>query len=601
MASSSFSQHSSPRFPIAALTVLLIAFALWVFGLNWLHMREDEHLVYVHTSGTLFETVQQQAWRDVQAPTWHSFFWAWRRLTGDSEFSGRYQGVLWSMLTLSAVYWLMLRWFRAPRFGLFSILILATSTYFFRYGFEIRPYPVVLLSAVLSMGMFARWVRLKTWRTALAYGLTLALMAYIHYFMAFLVVMQGVAFAVTRPIRRQWVQAIGAVGLALLIWLPWLPTMIGQVLKLREIDGGSFGIASTAYPTDWTNIQIWVTLATQGLPVLVAATLLLGVFIVRRWHYGLLLLWGLGVPTLAFTVNLFANVYEPRYIVYSSVGIALALGATLAAIPNRWLRAVTFITLLGLYLAFLQPNLPKRITHRPIYQGMSARYQPETAIYYVQANEKDLYERWLADQYMTPALVAGTVPTVEQALQARYIWYITGVFDEINGAAFQAIEPTHPVAEVLGKCDLEWCYVAQWMVGAPSQTPVTTFYNSQNQDRLDFYGVDVDAIEPSRILTRLWWGVEATPTQDYSFSLRLIAPAGYIAAQFDSPLKTATQVLPTSQFLTDRRLVDHRTLSFAALDAGEYRLELVVYHPIDGYAFRTDQGESYFLQSITIP
>ncbi|MFZ4813032.1 MAG: glycosyltransferase family 39 protein, partial [Phototrophicaceae bacterium] len=329
-------RRSSAPFPVAALIVLLLAFALWVFGLNGLHMREDEHLVYVHTSGTLFEAVQQQAWRDVQAPTWHSFFWAWRRLTGDSEFSGRYQGVLWSMLTLSAVYWLMLRWFRAPRFGLFSMLILASSAYFFRYAFEIRPYPVVLLCSVLSMGMFVRWLRLKTWRAALTYGMTLALMAYVHYFMVFLVVMQVIAFIATRPSRRQWIQALGAVGLALLIWFQWLPTMVGQVLKLREIDGGSFGIASTAYPTDWANIQIWVTLATQGLPVIVAAILLLGVLIVRRWHYGLLLLWGLGVPILAFTVNLFANVYEPRYIVYSSVGIALALGATLAAIPNRW-------------------------------------------------------------------------------------------------------------------------------------------------------------------------------------------------------------------------------------------------------------------------
>src|SRR5690606_30276007 len=109
-----------------------------------------------------------------------------------------------------------------------------------------------------------------------AYGVSVALMLWTHYFLAFLVLAQ-VAYFVTfslmpagrvgrsttgdaRFVTRLWAQGAGAAGIALLLWLPWLPVFVGQVETLRQIETetGMFrglGIGNTTEPT--TIDSIW--------------------------------------------------------------------------------------------------------------------------------------------------------------------------------------------------------------------------------------------------------------------------------------------------------------------------------------------------------
>src|SRR5436309_374235 len=74
---------------------------------------------------------------------------------------------------------------------------------FFNYALDIRPYPMVMLSAALSMWAFTRWIERRTARSAVIYGLTIALILYLHYLLIFLVVVQGIFWLAQKPRLRE--------------------------------------------------------------------------------------------------------------------------------------------------------------------------------------------------------------------------------------------------------------------------------------------------------------------------------------------------------------------------------------------------------------
>ena len=120
-----------------------------------LQMHPDEVLSYRSTNGDLAFTLNiQMSVHDNQAPLWFVSFWAWRQTVGDAEFTSRVFGVLSVMLALALTYRLGRRWFRSDWVGLLAPLLLIGNGLFFNYALDIRPYPMVMLSAALSMWAF---------------------------------------------------------------------------------------------------------------------------------------------------------------------------------------------------------------------------------------------------------------------------------------------------------------------------------------------------------------------------------------------------------------------------------------------------------------
>lgn len=577
--------------------LLLLVFGFWLHGFAWLHLRPDEHLVYMHTdTATVFGTIHYQATRDVQAPLWHTFFWTWRQLVGDSEFAGRYQGLLWSMMTAAVLWRLGRRYFGGVWAGALMVLALAVNSHFFTYAFEIRPYPVVLLSAAFSGWSLLRWLERPSRRRALVYGLSLALMAYVHYFMAFLVVVQFVYIAWRRP--AQWRTLGWAVGVAAALWLPWSPVFVGQVRVLARIDG-TFGIASTTTATTWGAVARLNRLATNGVWPVVWGVLALGLATYRRRNYALLVLWALGVPFVAFTVNLFASVYDPRYIVYMSLGVSAAAAVALAAVRPRWAGGLLALSFVGLLLANLQAHLPDRIPFRTIFQTVSAASRPDDVLYYDDAR-LDSFVRWQLTAYMAPHLTATAAHTLADAEAHRRVWHMTGnLRDEAVRARFAELERTRPLTQVVGACGRSWCYVAQLLEGAPLAAPLRFSAPGPNPDQLPFYGAEAAPVADG-VQVRLWWMPGAPLTQDYSVSVRLVDDAGQIAAQTDGPpTDQGRTVVNTSQMTPDRMLLDVRTLPVPP--AGTYIVQVVAYHPLDGYTLRSAEGEAVTVAVITVP
>jgi hypothetical protein len=587
-----------PLWITAALVLTLFGF--WLFALDWLHMRPDEHLVYQHTDGTLIEAVVYQATRDVQAPLWHSFFWTWRHLlVGDSEFVGRYQGVLWSVLTVALVVRLMTVGFGEARYGWLAALGVGVNAYFVTYAFEIRPYPIVMLSATFSAWRLWRWWGVPTVRNALWYGLSLALMAYIHYFMAFWAAAQVGWVLLGRPTRRHWRTLPAALGLALLLWSPWLPTFIRQVNTLRAIDG-ALGIASTTTDTTWAVVFRWLNTATSGLwPLwLLAAVALLWAKPTRA--RSLLLWWAFGVPTIAFSANLFANVYDPRYISYTALGFGLLLGAGLAALPvGRWRYAVA-VGLVALMVVRLPDYLPQRLPYRTIYQTVSNESRPDDQLILFRADHNSDYVRWLIDQYTAPHLL-DDIALAPYQVTGRRVWFVTSDPAHFETQDFfRLLEATRPLTRVVGQCNADWCYVAQLMEGAPNAEPTPLV--APNGDTLNYDGGEVVRVDRHTLRVRTWWDAPDVLARDYSLSVRLLDANGALVVQSDSPPVAADGTpQPTSALRPNVVVLDDRPLSLRGLPAGTYTVAVVAYHPLDGDTLAHDGHSTLTVDTVTLP
>jgi hypothetical protein len=579
-------------------------------------MREDEEIAYRSTQNDLGYTVQFQAERDVHAPLWFASFWLWQQFMGDSEYMGRVYSIFLSLLTMALVYQIGRHWFSAPSYGLFALAVLGVNSYFFIYSLEIRPYALVMLAATVSMWRFWRWLEVRTVQAAVSYGLSLAVMLYIHYFLGFLILVQVLYFYVlARPTLKTIIQTAVAGMVLIVLFLPWLPVLVGQIQTLQRIEAETtrgIGIANTTEPTTVEAVMRLVNVATNGQPGLYALALLIGLIVLPRTAgYRIALLWGIGVPVLAFVINLFASVYTQRYVTYLSVGLALAVGASLAALGElnsqvaKNAKIVSLAALAGfagICLWTLPSQLPQdRIPYRDLLRNLSAAALPGDVVFFDHADTNDNFAQWQYRHYLIPDLREGAVNRLDAAQQARRVWYITTHwFDVAVRETFAELERSHPVQQVLhpSRCDRQWCYLIQLMEAPPWDEP------AMFGEEMAFWGADVDRVNGGAIETRLWWRVEQRPHLDYSTSLQLLDSSGALVAQADGPINHyGTVVVETSQLEPGRIYIDHRSITLPPeLPTGDYSLALVVYQPSDGVRLAlADGGGSLVLDTFTIP
>lgn len=584
---------------IITIGLILLIMAFHLRGMHSMYMWADEHLSYENTRYPLDETLNRLFTANNHPPLWYSNFWLWRRLVGTHEITGRMQSILFSAISISLIYQLGKTWFGKPRYGWFAAAVLGSSALFFIYSLEIRQYALTMLAAALSMWFYTLWLKRSRWRYAVLYGASVALMLYVHYFLAFIAIVQAIHYLIFQ--LRSWDKlksGLIAAATAVVLWLPWLPILMQQLDFVRrdaEAKGRVGGLASTTYPTSPQVIDELVELATHDQLWLYAALMVLGAFFLwRKSRYWLAVLWAVAVPALVFLVNTEVRVYTPRYVVVLILGLALTLGAALAALPRyiRWLALAGFVAL-NLYT--LPTFIPVRAPERDILQAISALSTPDDAVYFTEGTASSQVPRYLA-----PALQANTVDDLTAADDAHRIWFITERWqdDSVRGM-FRQLEETHALQTVLGQCKPEWCYLAQLLEAPPYDEPVIF------GEEIAFWGGDVDAVTANRVETRLWWRVRQSPEQDYSIGLHLVDATGQVVAQNDGVLYDfyAQVELQTSQLQPDMHYIDVRSLELPPdLAAGEYQLVVLVYQWWDGVRLQTSNGtDEIRLDTITLP
>ncbi len=580
----------------AGLALIYAIFAFLIVGIRITHLHPDEYLVYFFTRRDLSFLMYVLADTDVHPPLWFSSFWVWWHLVGESEFAGRVYSILLSMITLSIVYQLGRKWFGSTRFGLFAIILLGVNAYFFSYALEIRPYALIMLLSAWSMWAFQRWLTRRTWRTAIFYAVSVAAMLYVHYFLFILILAQAIYFALSRPSRRLLAQGFGAAGVAFVLWLPWLPAVISQINRLRQTDvsGGNdrglLGSGVTTVPTSLDSIVGLLNNVTNGQIGLYAVILVIGIiFLWRLANYRLALAWGLGAPALSFAINTVFAIYTPRYVVYLIIGLALALGAALAAIQTRF-RWLALVVVASISLWALPTQLPIRIPYRDLYQRVSAAAEPGDAIFFDEDDAETRFLRWQMDHYLSRDLRQNQVENIDEASQQRRVWFATNEAWRYNTDVqnrFAELQRTHPLQMVIGNCTSAWCYLIQLLEAPPLSTPIIFGEN------LPFWGADVDNVTREAIGVRLWWKVDQPPEFDYSIGLHLLDSSGTLVAQVDRPIRDQylNQDIQTSQLEPGRIYIDSRTLELPLdLPAGSYQLALVVYQSWDSVRLLLPDG-----------
>lgn len=598
---------TSARPLFSAVFVLFLCAVVLVVGIDSMHLRADESLVYDFTRSDLRYLVTYLAEQDSHPPLWFSSYWLWRQLVGESEFAARAQAAFYSLIAVAIVYRIGRDWFGAPRYGLYAAALLGVNAYFFVYALEIRPYGLIMMLVAASMWTYQRWLVRQSARWAFYYAVTVGLMLYIHYFLFVLMLVQAVYFVLRIPSRRLIRQGLGVAALVLLIWLPWLPFAAWQVMHVRqaEIAGGNergiIGAGSTTEPTSVEAMMRLARTATNGQVILYGGILVVGAFLLwRKEGYRLALVWGVGVPAAAMVVNLAVAVYTPRYVVYLVVGLAAAAGAALAALPKR-IRLPALAVVIGLTFWSLPQYIPVRIPLRDLYRQISAAAGPDDVLFFDTGGLEDPFVFKQAQRYLAPDVWARHTRDMEQAQAARRVWYITDEEwrTEITRARFAQIEQTHPLRQIIGRCDRQWCYLLQ-LLEAPPNAEAAIF-----GDALGFRGVDVDAVSAQAASVRLWWTADDRIPLDYSIGLHLLDSAGMIVAQSDGPIIDwySRQPVQTSHMEPGKIYIDARTLLLPDdLPAGDYQLALTVYQSWDQVRLTLPDGTDYlYLETITIP
>lgn len=578
----------------AALLLIAVLVGWRIIAIQHTYMRDDEEIAFRTTQYDLGYTLWYQAQQDIQAPLWFALFWAWQQVAGSSEFAARILSILLMMLTLALVYRIGRRWFGHPYYGLFAVAVLGVNSYFFIYTLEIRPYPLVMLTAALSMWCFERWLTQGTPRAAAAYGLTLALALYVHYFLMFLVAAQ-VLYLLPRLTRTRAAQFAGMAALGFVLWLPWLPNFFSQLAILRRLAeeagavyGLGIGTTSTAEPTNALTISRLLTIATNGLPALYAAALLIGLGAARRLiRYWLALAWAVAVPVIALVLNLVMAVYAQRYVSYLAVGLALACAAALGSLRPRLFRWGALAAFIGLNAWALGGQLPVRVPFRDLFTAMSAQAAAGDVVYFRRGGEIDNFVLWQARAYLSPEFEIILDHDLAAAQAARRAWFVTSEwFDPEVRADFERLEVTHPLQQVLGQCDRAWCYLAQLMEAPPQAEP------TQFGGVLPFRGADIDSVTAQTIQVRLWWQTKTPILLDYSIGLHLLDGAGNLVAQSDGAIQHyGAETVQTSRMQPGRIYIDYRTLELPPdLPDGTYQLALVVYQSWDSARLTLPDG-----------
>lgn len=584
--------------------ILWVVFALFTINAHHVYMDPDEELSYRATQGTLADTIAfQTGVQDNQAPLFFVTFWAWQQLVGPAEYTSRVMGILFGLLTLACTYRLGMRWLKNDPATLLVIALLSVNFFFFTYTLNIRPYPISIFVATASMWLFDRFLARPNRTRGIIYGLSVAVMLYTHYLLAFLLVVQAFIWLIRFwRTPRQWLTIIPYWVLGIVLWLPWAPIFVRQVLGLRDIESesgtgrGVAGIGVSTLTTSPETVLELATIATNSLWGVYLGIILVALVlsVLKRPRKGTLLpawAWVIGVPAVALVVNLFAGAYAHRFISHISVGLALGIMGMLLVLP-RSLRIVGIgLLIVGTVLMLPRQQdqfFPTRVPHNPILRAVAEEAQPEDVLY-TQVIHDGLVDWQLA--HVLPYDMSERQVSLELAQNTRRVWFITDrLLDADVQADFAALEMTHPVQSAHGECIRYWCFVAQLMETAPNEEPIT-FGSS-----LNFWGMDVDQLDAQQLDARLWWTVDESPELNFSFSFFIVNEAGELVSQWDGPINHyAVEIVETSQLTPRRFYIDHRSVSLSNLLSGTYRVALVVYQPWDGVRLTLPDGDDMLI------
>lgn len=377
------------------LGILLLAFALRMFRLDFFSLRGDEAFTVLFVQKPLAQMWHETLTVEPNPPLLYFALRGWIAFAGDGEFATRFFSAFFGVLCVPLIYRLAREIF-GKTFGnrestrsyaknhtiaLVAAFLVAVNPYQIWHSQDVRNYTLWPALSLLALIFFWQWYQRAPRGAAaqrnfvLIYFVLAELAAlYAHYYEAFvLLALNGFVFATLwRDLKKlaQWIAA--QIALAVL-YLPY-PLLLSNRVSAYGEGSGRQGVALWEIAREtFSAFVLGDTLAAEWrawlwLPLALFVLASLVYLFTRDWKRGLFFTLYVGIPTLAvFALNTVRPLYLERYLngvapaYYLLLAFGIAQGAhALAArakFPNaRRIGIASAVIAFGVFAFFALQN-----------------------------------------------------------------------------------------------------------------------------------------------------------------------------------------------------------------------------------------------------
>ena len=223
------------------LLIILIALAFRLpailkFGSLWF----DEIISLKIAQHNILSSWQYLKWEN-NPPLHYWFLHYWIKIFGPSKIALRLSSLLFSLLSIIAIYFLGKKLFNKQT-GLMASFLLAISSFQLFLSMDARMYPMLLFFSLLSCYYFWQWLNQPNKKNGLIYVVFTLLAFYIHLTACFLFFAQNIYFIYHyRTLKNEtltWVKWLISQGIIILLFLPWLINFI--IRSLSTLNSGAW-------------------------------------------------------------------------------------------------------------------------------------------------------------------------------------------------------------------------------------------------------------------------------------------------------------------------------------------------------------------------
>jgi 4-amino-4-deoxy-L-arabinose transferase-like glycosyltransferase len=372
----------------AICVLILLAFTLRVYRLDFVSLRGDESLTALFSSWPL-----SQLWEGIRTiePNPPLYYFVLRSAIlafGQTDFTTRYVSVLFGVLAVPLVYQLGHTLIPNTRLGcvvgLLAAFLLAINPYQIWHSQDVRNYTLWPTLSLVSLIFWWRTLRENRRSGWAVYIITALVSLYTHYYDTFIILFENVfVFLVhrrNRSLLKRWI--VAQVILAVL-YLPWPLFFSSRPLTYIAVTPdlpGPLGIVRQSLTAFALGETIPRQLAIVLLPLLVLLLVLGLVFAFRqdRRVFTFLLLY-LAVPSLCiYLFTLWRPLFRQRYLNMIAPGYYLAFALGLARLA-RLRRGSVLATGAGLAILIVPTMLSlshyyfdPRYAKSPDWRGLAA-------------------------------------------------------------------------------------------------------------------------------------------------------------------------------------------------------------------------------------
>jgi len=626
------SRHVRPRLAYWALLLLIVwvAFSLRLYRLDAQELWGDESASV--GARRLSEVQVLLGKTDVHPPLYFFTLREAMLLFGTSLFAIRFVSAFWGVLVVPLVCRIGKRAMSGP-VGALAALFAAVSALQVFYSQEARMYTMATAWAAASLWCTVELLRRTPFSPAgrrardegrswwIAFILTSLVGMYTHYFVAFVVIAEGLALLwAARRDRRMFTRLAVAMAIVAVVYAPWIPiqrsyAMTQAYTRWNLLTPGVFVEVVRQTLISWS-VVAYNVVPTQMFPgadwgtVVVAAFALVGAVAAirapsaRRIEAVLMPLCAAVVLVLGWVINPILPVFQDRYLMIGTPAYLVLIGAGLNWISDLRLPTSDFrppISKVLLAAGIVSVLAPQALALRAWFTDPSfvkGEYGKAMTFVSTHAQPGDVlllnnYIQWGLFDYYRPANVpAKLVPTEALGSEARtdaelgkLVAGKTRAWLVDFGYAAQ-YDPEHRAERWLAQHGYK--QLAQDFIGVrvslydlachPGDSPAHRLDAKVGQSiALVGYTLERDSARPgdSVCLTLFWQAVDKSP-QSYTVFAHVVDSTGQPVAQTDSPPLGGTA--PTDSWQVGATVADRYAILIKPnTSPGQYELRVGMY------------------------